>query len=98
MVCRSFSKICFSISSDEVKLFRQLAVSANSTQEDHMTNFAQWVADNVDHTIRTPTGKGTIHGMGIMAVTFSNLRYDAIKRLKHNNKVDLSAASVKISP
>ena len=66
------------------------------TQEDHMTNFVQWVVNNVDQIIRIPTGKGTINGK--MAATFSKLRYDAIKRSKHNNKLDLSATSVKITP
>ena len=70
----------FLISSDEVKLFKQRVVSANSTQEDDMTNFVQWVADNVDHNIRTLTGKGTFHGMGIIAISSSKLEYDAIKR------------------
>ena len=35
--------------------------------------------------------------MGIIAISSSKLKYDAIKRLKHNNKVDLSASSVKIT-
>ena len=29
----------------------------------------QFVADNGDHNLRTLTGHGTVHGMGIMAVT-----------------------------
>ena len=61
-----------------------------------MTNFVQWVTDNVDQNIRTPTEKGTFHGKGIIAISSSKLTYDAIKRLKHNNKVDLSATSVEI--
>ena len=97
MVCQSFIKIWLSISSDEVKLFKQSSVSVNSTQEDHMTNFVHWVVENVDHNIRTLTGKGTFHGMGIIEISPSKLKYDAIKRLKHNKKVDLSATSVKIT-
>ena len=88
------AKSGFSVSSDEVKLFKQSAVSVNSTLEDHITNFLQWVADNVDRNIRTLTGKGTFHGMEIIAISSSKLKYDAIKRLEHNNKVDLSATSV----
>ena len=30
--------------------------------------FVQYVADNVDHDIRTLDGSGTFHGMGIIAV------------------------------
>ena len=63
-----------------------------------MTKFVQWVANNVDHNIRTLTGKGTFHGMEIIAITSSRLKYDAIKRSKHNNNVDLSATLVKITP
>ena len=57
-----------------------------------MTNFVQWVL-----YIRTLTGKGTFHGFGIMVISSSKLQYDAIERLKHNKKVDLSATSVKIT-
>ena len=28
--------------------------------------FKQWVADNVDHNTATLTGKGTLHGVGII--------------------------------
>ena len=55
-----------------------------------MTNFVQWVL-----YIRTLTG--TFHGLGIIVISSSKLKYDAIERLKHNKKVDLSAASVKIT-
>ena len=34
------AKSGFSVSSDEVKLFKQSAVSVNSTLEDHITNFS----------------------------------------------------------
>ena len=88
------AKFGFSISSDEDKRLKQSAVSVNSTLEDHITYFLQWVAANVDHNIRTLTGKGTFHGIGIIAISSPKLKYDAIKRLKHNNKVDLSATSV----
>ena len=91
------AKFGFSILSVEIKLFKQSAVSVNNTQEDQMTNFAQCVTSNVDHNIRTLTRKETFHGMGIIAISFSKLKYDVIKRLKYNSKVDLSASSVKIT-
>ncbi len=34
--------------------------------------FTQWVADNVDHNIATVDGRGTFHGMGIIAVSTPN--------------------------
>ena len=63
-----------------------------------MANFVQRVADNVDLNICTLSGKRTFHGMGIIAISSSKLKYGIIKRLKHNNKVDLSSSSVKITP
>ena len=91
------AKFSFSISSEEVKRFKKSAVSVNSTQKDNMTNFVQWVADNVNRNIRTLTGNGPFYGMGIIVISSSKLKYDAIKRLKHNKKADLSATSVKIT-
>ena len=38
---------------------------------DEISNFTQWVADNVDHNINTLTGKGTFDVMGIISVTQS---------------------------
>ena len=35
--------------------------------------------------------------MGIIAISSSKLKFDVIKRFKRNNKVDLSAGSVKIT-
>ena len=35
--------------------------------------------------------------MGIIAISSSKLKYDVIKRLKHSNKVGVSAASVKVT-
>ena len=73
--------MAFSVSSDEVKLFKKSALSANSTQEDHMANFVWWVVDNGDHNIHTLTGKRTFHEMGIIAISSLKLQYDTIKRL-----------------
>ena len=72
-----FSKFDFSISPE---LFKQSALCINNTQEDNMTNFVQWVANNVDHNIRTLTGKGTFHGMGIIVTSSSKFKYDPMKR------------------
>ena len=92
------AKFGFSISSDEVKLFKQSAASVKDTQEDQRTHFTQWVADNVDHNIRTLTGKGTFHGMGIISISSSKRKCGVIQRLKHNTKKDFSDAAAKITP
>ena len=42
--------------------------------------FTQYIANNVDHTIATLDGKGTFHGMGIIAATTSQ-RGNIIKEL-----------------
>ena len=89
------AKFGFSISSDEVKLFKQSAAGANDIPGDQATHFTQWVADNVDHNIRTLTGKGTFHGMGMVSTSSSKLKYEVIQRLKHNTMKDLSDAAVK---
>jgi len=31
--------------------------------------FTQWVADNVDHNVASLDGTGSLHGMGIIAVS-----------------------------
>ena len=53
----------------------------------------QWVADNVDHNIVTLDGKGTFHGMDIIATTPSNTAekkiVNVIKRLKERKLVAL---------
>ena len=95
VVCWSLSKIWLFNIIWPSGLFKQSAVSVNSTEENHVTNFIQWVADSVDHNIRTFTGKGQFHGMGIIAISSSKLKYDVIKGLKYNNKVDLTATLVK---
>src|SRR6218665_444324 len=53
-----------------------------------MTNhFTQWVGDNVDHNVASIDGRGSFHGMGLIAVTSLTgtnkmaLRHAAIKRL-----------------
>ena len=34
--------------------------------------FTQWVADNVDHYVMTLDGLGSLHGMGIIAISTSS--------------------------
>ena len=74
------AKFGFSISSDDVKLFKQSAASTNDNPGDKATQFTQWVADNVDHNICTLTGKCTFHGMGIISVSSSKLKYEIVQR------------------
>lgn len=41
---------------------------------DLSTEFVQYVADNVDHNIRTLDGLGTFHGMGMIAAITPGIR------------------------
>ena len=62
-------------------------------------SFMQWVADNVDHNIQTLTGKGTFHGKDIISISASSkTKFCTIKILKLDPKVNLSNASVKVTP
>ena len=67
------AKLGFSVSYDEVIRYKQSVVLA--TDPDHISGpaypnaFTQWVADNVDHNIRTLGGYGTFHGMGIISAS-----------------------------
>ena len=57
----------FSGSYDEIKRFKQSVLKNDSTEiEMNEGSFAQWSADNVDHNIRTLSGKESLHAMGII--------------------------------
>ena len=70
------SRLGFSITYEEIVRFKQSAVVHQSNHIDNATNqsvgFTQWVADNVDHSTITIDGRGSFHGMGIIAATTSS--------------------------
>ena len=47
--------------------------------------FAQWVADNIDHNTATLEGKNTLHGMGIIAASIGNGSFSC-KRIPREKK------------
>ena len=66
-------RLGFSISYSEVNTFKK-SVAVNHSGENLITHvypqlFTQFVADNVDHNIRTLDGSGTFHGIGIIAIS-----------------------------
>ncbi|GFS26848.1 hypothetical protein ElyMa_007067800 [Elysia marginata] len=74
----------FSSSYSETKRFELCAALAQQTDVPGVTNdhFLQYVADNVDHDLRTLDGLNTFHGMGIItAVTPGTRRKKPIPRL-----------------
>ena len=71
----TLNNLGFCSSYKEVKNFESNAAVSRGTDipgivQDH---FIQYIADNVDHNIRTIYGHNTFHGMGIIAgVTVTN--------------------------
>ena len=67
------SRLGFSISYDEVNRYRQSVIQSESLDnlltEYVPGTFTQWVADNVDHNVATLDGSGSLHGMGIIAIS-----------------------------
>jgi len=91
----------FSISSDEVNLFKESAISSSreNCSKETQSEFMQWSADNADHNIQTLTGKGSFHGMGIISAITKPLECMAIiKRLKHNQLSGFSEFNIEILP
>ena len=59
----------FCCSYNEVHQFEQNAVLSYGTDiPNYSSQFVQYVADNVDHNIKTLDGNDTFHGMGMIAV------------------------------
>ncbi len=56
----------FCCSYEEVHQFERNSVLSHGTDIPNFTSqFVQYIADNVDHNIRTLDGNGTFHGMGM---------------------------------
>ena len=91
------SRLGFSITYDEIVRFRQCAMpSTNEPPPLHLfpTSFTQWVGDNVDHNTATLDGRGTFHGMGLIAISthssnaINPMQEEAITRMKRVNVKD----------
>ena len=60
------------MSYDEVTRFKQSVVHTECFDDQIPAfpgSFTQWVGDNIDHTVATLDGRGTFHGMGVIAVS-----------------------------
>ena len=64
------NKLGFYESYDELLKFKQTVVTNESIDEllQNDEGFATFIADNIDHNIATLDGRGTFHGMGVIAV------------------------------
>ncbi|CAG2218591.1 unnamed protein product [Mytilus edulis] len=65
----------FCSSYSEVQKFEMNAAASRSTEnENDSQSFVQFVADNVDHNIRSLDGFGTFHGMGIISASTPGIK------------------------
>ena len=69
------NRLGFSTSYSEVLRFERSAAVTHGTEFPGMTSktFIQFIGDNVDHNICTIDGKGTFHGMGMLAAATPRL-------------------------
>lgn len=75
----------FCCSYEEVLKFeRSSATSFNIEIPVEANSFVQYVAENADHNLCTLDGRGTFHGMGIIAAVAnsSKRKYPLISRVK----------------
>ena len=70
---KQLARLGFCVSNDEIIRYKQSVVLSKPpgypTGKQYPAAFTQWVADNVDHNIRTIDGYNTFHGMGIISAT-----------------------------
>ena len=74
------SKLGYSISYDEVKWYKQSLMMSESILPNFVTaGSTQFVASNIDHNVSSLYGRGTLHGMGIIACSMDkNILLDHI--------------------
>ena len=67
------SRLGLSISYDEVNRYKQSVIQSENLENllaEYLPGaFTQWVADNVNHNVASLDGTGSLHGMGIIAVS-----------------------------
>ena len=88
----------FSITSKEVKIYKHSVVKelendAVPAKDDQGS--LQWVADNVDHNVRTLTGKGTFHGMGMIKISSKSDKTTTKMTIKRCKEIQKTADVVK---
>ena len=83
----------FCCSYQEVQKFGQnAAVNQGTDIPSHTSEFVQYVADNVDHYIRTLDGNDTFHGMGIIAAVTPGTMQSQLVPRRQVNAEDISTA------
>lgn len=90
----------FCVSYSEVQMFESCAAVSNRADIENFQNdmFIQYVADNVDHNLRTLDGHNTFHGMGMIAcVTPGNFSNKPIMRKVISSDDLISSGRIDIS-
>ena len=81
----------FCCSYQEVQRFeKNAAVDEGTDIPNHTSEFVQYVADNVDHSIRTLEGHYTFHGMGIIASVIPGRKHSQLVPRANVNPDDIS--------
>jgi len=91
----------FCCSYSEVQRYERSAAISNGVDIPGFLpgHFMQYVADNVDHNIRTLDGSGTFHGMGILAAITPKIDHaSVIKRMNVSAKDIAQVGSINIRP
>ena len=88
-----------SIESDEVTFYQQSVVQASTRLSTTLQKSVpiQWSADNVDYNLATLDGKGTFHGMGIVAAVTPSGSFSQLTQLTRLKKEKPVAEIVKDS-
>jgi len=93
---RQLAKLGFSVSLDEVTRYLQSVMQCTDgwqAAECREAVFTQFVADNVDHNVRTVDGQNTFHGMGIIAACCFGPGVSAV----HGRKIQHSKSHLLVS-
>ena len=77
----------------EVQRFRKNAAVTHGTGiPTHTSEFVQYVADNVDHNLRTLDGNDTFHGMGLIATVTPGTNQTQVIFRRKVNPTEISAS------
>ena len=86
----------FCLRYSEVVRFSKCAANIRGTSISTAGRFGQFVADNVDHNLRTLDGRGTYHGMGIIAAITPGVRDTTVIPRVQSPENNFAAAQIEI--
>ena len=71
---------------------KNAAVTQGTCIPNHTSEFVQYVADNVDHNLRTLDGNDTFHGMGLIATVTPGTKQTQVILRRKVNPTEVSAS------